>query len=116
MAIANSNIFNNEFRGKDKITDVLSFPVHETLRLKEDDDMGFPPEISLGDIVISTPVALDQSVEFGVTLEQEILHLMVHGILHLCGFDHEISDEEEKIMEAHEARLVKEIYQRLKYE
>jgi probable rRNA maturation factor len=70
--------------------------------------------VNLGDIFICREVALRQSKEFNVTLEEEILHLFIHGVLHLCGFDHEISEKEEVIMCEHEDMLVKQISDRLK--
>lgn len=75
------HLLNRDFRGKDKPTDVLSFP------LLEGDGGALSP--SLGDLVISLDTAARQSREYGVTLNQEVLRLMIHGILHLCGYDHE---------------------------
>jgi probable rRNA maturation factor len=66
---------NNQFRGIDKATDVLSFPA-------EDDD-------NLGDIAISVDTAAAQCSENGLTLDGEIAQLMLHGLLHLSGYDHE---------------------------
>ena len=72
---------NQEFRAKGKTTDVLSFPF-------EADE--FDPEQNfLGDIVISLEQAARQAVENDLALETEIKQLILHGILHLCGYDHE---------------------------
>ena len=65
---------NRDFRGKDEATDVLSFPA---------------PGPRLGDLAISLPRARAQAKEFGHNLEQEIQILMLHGVLHLLGMDHE---------------------------
>lgn len=72
---------NREFRGKDKPTDVLSFSLIE----------GGKAQISpsLGDLVISIDTAARQAKTYKVTLSQEILRLMIHGTLHLFGYDHE---------------------------
>ena len=70
-------------------------------------------EVELGDIFISAPVMIEQAKEFKVTIEQEFFHLMVHGFLHLLGFDHEISREEEVLMEGLEKHLVDNIYENL---
>lgn len=72
---------NRDFRGKDEITDVLSFPVFGS----------WPPVPSprLGDLAISLPRARAQAGRFGHELEQEIRILMLHGVLHLLGMDHE---------------------------
>lgn len=99
---------NRKFRGIDKATDVLSFPVHENLREEEVEG-----PLNLGDIIISVDTAKDQAQKHSITLMQEILHLYVHGLLHLLGFDHEISEEEEKRMFKIEEDLVGKIYERI---
>lgn len=75
---------NKQFRDKDASTDVLSFPMDE-------DD-------TLGDIVISVEHAIAQAEEYGHPLEREIAFLTVHSVLHLLGWDHERSEDEEKAM------------------
>jgi probable rRNA maturation factor len=77
---------NNFFRNKDTTTDVLSFP-------HEPDEFDPNPE-NLGDIVISVEQAKKQADENGLTLENEIKQLILHGLLHLCGYDHEIDNGE----------------------
>jgi probable rRNA maturation factor len=104
---------NRDYREKDKVTDVLSFPVHDSLRPGEVDEMFMESILNLGDVIICKSVAEKQSIEYKVTYEQEITHLLVHGVLHLCGFDHELSEEEEKIMFAHEEVLVEKIYNKI---
>lgn len=81
---------NKEWRGKDKPTDVLSFPIDEK-------PSGYPYHI-LGDVVISLPFAKKQAEEIGFTYKEEFLRLLIHGILHLLGYDHEKSEEEAKVM------------------
>ncbi len=77
---------NFQFRRKNSVTDVLSFP---------DQPDEFETNVdSLGDIVISIPQAEKQAVENKLSLELEIKQLILHGILHLCGFDHETDDGE----------------------
>ena len=75
---------NFQFRGKDKTTDVLSFPF-------ETDEFE-PDENNLGDIIISAEQAARQAVENDLLLENEIKQLILHGVLHLCGYDHETDD------------------------
>jgi len=70
---------NNKYRKKDYPTDVLSFPFNEEL----------PEGYYLGDIFICYPVAKEQAQEQHITIEEELLTLMIHGILHLSGYDHE---------------------------
>ena len=77
---------NFQFRGKNATTDVLSFPF-------EADEFDLDTN-NLGDIVISLEQAHKQANENNLTLEVEITQLTLHGILHLCGYDHEIDDGE----------------------
>jgi probable rRNA maturation factor len=85
---------NEMFRGKDTTTDVLSF-AHEA--------DGFDPvKNNLGDIVISAEQAQNQAAENGLALENEIKQLILHGLLHLCGQDHEADNGE---MNARELEL-----------
>jgi probable rRNA maturation factor len=77
---------NKLYRNKDKPTDVLSFPIGEKV---ED-------WLILGDIVISVDTAKRQAKELGHSLEEELKRLLVHGLVHLLGYDHELGGEEEK--------------------
>lgn len=106
---------NRQYRQIDKVTDVLSFPVYENLRPDKKARGKSLDQMELGDLIICREKALSQSREFGITYEQEIIHLVVHGFLHLLGFDHELSVKEEKIMEKEESVLVEKIYKKLKY-
>lgn len=72
---------NKQFRGKDKTTDVLSFPFQP--------DEFETDANNLGDIVISAEQAEKQSAENDLDLETEVKQLILHGVLHLCGYDHE---------------------------
>ena len=83
---------NNEYRGMDKPTDVLSFPMY---------DDGFPYDecqhgCTLGDIVISLEKAEEQANELGHDLIREVAFLAIHSTLHLLGYDHERSPEEDE--------------------
>jgi len=89
---------NSFFRGKNSTTDVLSFP-HEP-------DEFDPDQNNLGDIVISAEQANRQAGENSLSLEAEIKQLILHGLLHLCGFDHETDNGE---MDARELELRKEL-------
>jgi probable rRNA maturation factor len=83
---------NRDFRGQDYTTDVLSFPA---ARREKEDMVGRRKRLPhqdgrfLGDIAISLGRARAQAREFGHTIEQEVQILMLHGVLHLCGHDHE---------------------------
>jgi probable rRNA maturation factor len=74
-----SKNLNRQYRKKDYPTDVLSFPFNEEL----------PDGFYLGDIFICYPVAESQAEENNISLPEELFRLMVHGILHLLGYDHE---------------------------
>lgn len=84
---------NKEFRNKDEVTDVLSFPQYESLK----DDGVSDPFIYLGDVVISLEQATRQAEEFGHSLEREIVYLTVHSVLHLFGYDHMTEDEKREM-------------------
>lgn len=101
---------NSQFRGKNKTTDVLSFPQFENLRSLSNVGALFDGQLSFGDIIISKDVALKQAKSFSIKYEQELLHLAIHGFLHLCGWDHEISEHEEKVMTELEQNLVSKVY------
>ena len=91
---------NRDYRKKDMHTDVLSFPMREG----EFGDMN--PDL-LGDVVISLDTAKRQAEGRGETLHQEVNLLLIHGILHLLGFDHEKSAAEAKAMKAKESEMLK---------
>lgn len=82
---------NNEFRGKDSTTDVLSFPFEADLFETDEDN--------LGDILISAEQARRQAAENNLDFEIEIKQLILHGILHLCGYDHETDAGEMNALE-----------------
>lgn len=82
---------NELFRGKNTTTDVLSFP-HEP-------DEFDPDKNNLGDIVISAEQAQKQAAENGLSLDGEIKQLILHGLLHLCGYDHEADNGEMNLRE-----------------
>ncbi len=94
---------NRDFRGIDRPTDVLSFECDNVPF--EDEDVASAVEYELGDIVIAPDVAVRQTAEYGTTFEEEVTLLTVHGLLHLCGYDH-IEDDEAEEMEALERELI----------
>jgi probable rRNA maturation factor len=98
---------NSEHRQKNKVTDVLSFPHQDNLRMGE--FSFFAPEEELGDIIICLEVCKEQAADHSLRFDEEFLHLAVHGFLHICGYDHEISEAEEKLMEKLEEKLLLQI-------
>ena len=97
---------NQKYRNQDKPTDVLSFPLHENLKngVKEDWQ-----RLYLGDIYICREIALMQAEKFHISYYEELVHLFVHGFLHLLGYDHEISKREEQEMLKKENDLLNNI-------
>jgi probable rRNA maturation factor len=84
---------NRQFRGVDKATDVLSFPAEE--------------KFNLGDVAVSVDTATVQAKENGLTLDEEIAQLILHGLLHLCGYDHETDNGEMNRLELRLRRKLK---------
>jgi probable rRNA maturation factor len=95
---------NREWRQRDKPTNVLSFPMlgrDELLHLALDG----PPEM-LGDIALAYETCAREAAEKGISLADHTSHLIVHGLLHLAGYDHEISTEDAEAMEALEIKAL----------
>ena len=95
---------NQQFRDIDRPTDVLSFP-----QISED-ELEAPGALVLGDVAISLETARCQSEEHGLSFEEELTLLLIHGILHLLGYDHEVSDQEEDRMRNKTRELFSLIY------
>lgn len=98
---------NRDYRGNDKVTDVLSFPQFEThddifSDLLEDEEGAVT---LLGDVVICYDQALRQAEEYGTGVKRELTYLFVHSICHLLGYDHE-DEEERRIMRSTEERIL----------
>ena len=87
--------YNKEYRNRDRATDVLSFPM-------EDD-------IILGDVAISFETAKRQSEEAEINIDREVAFLFIHGLLHLLGYDHETSQEDEEEMFALQEKILKKL-------
>ncbi len=95
---------NREFRDIDSATDVLSFPMYDL----KNGDVPLEGEIyELGDIVLSLERALEQATEFGHSFERECAFLTAHSTLHLLGYDHVNSDEEDRDMRARQGNVMK---------
>ena len=90
-------ILNSEYRGVDKTTDVLSFPQSADFSIH--DSRFTIHDYVLGDIVISLPKANRQAMEYGTTLNEELKRLLIHGLLHLIGYDHEMGEHAERKMQ-----------------
>jgi rRNA maturation RNase YbeY len=91
---------NRKYRGRDYPTDVLAFPMGS---------MAEQTDVFLGDVVICLPVAIGQASRFGNSADQEILRLLIHGTLHLLGYDHEQSPREATRMQRKERTIVQKL-------
>ena len=87
--------FNNEYRGIDKSTDVLSFPMFEREEINNIQEKGNSIHDVLGDVIISIEQVERQAVEYGHGFERELAYMIVHGFYHLMGYDH--IEEKDKI-------------------
>ena len=96
---------NKKFRGMDKPTDVLSFPL---LDYEGESEEPFFDELchNLGDIVISLERAMAQANEFGHSFEREVAFLTAHSMLHLLGYDHELSEEDDADMRRRQSDIM----------
>lgn len=91
---------NRQYRGKDRTTDVLAFAMREAPRFSAG---------LLGDVVIAVPTAARQAKEGQRSLDEELTVLLVHGILHLCGYDHERSEKEACRMHRRERMILRSL-------
>ena len=96
---AESHALNRDYRGKDKPTNVLSFPAGDVAGLPDDEPR------PLGDIVVCASVVRDEAREQVKTADDHWAHMLVHGTLHLLGYDHQ-NDEEAADMETLEVRVL----------
>jgi probable rRNA maturation factor len=94
VAARESQQLNKQWRGKDKPTNVLSFPA--------------PPDLpTMGDLVICAQVVKDEARRDGKPLEAHWAHMVVHGALHLAGYDHELGERERLKMERREISVLR---------
>jgi probable rRNA maturation factor len=101
---AEVHALNREWRQRDKPTNVLSFPMlerDEVLALGEDG-----PPVLLGDVALAYETCAREAGERGISLADHAAHLVVHGLLHLAGYDHETSPAEAEAMEALETKTL----------
>lgn len=94
---------NARFRGKDRPTNILSWPSGET-----DDTSKRVEPVFLGDVALAYETCRSEAEEGGITLEAHVLHLVVHGMLHLAGYDHELDADAEE-MEAFEVKILESL-------
>ena len=97
--------FNRRYRGKDCTTDVLAFAMRESLTPHPSP---LTP-VMLGDVVIAVPTAVRQAKQGQRSLDEELTVLLVHGILHLCGYDHERNKKEARRMQRRERMILRSL-------
>ena len=93
-----------DFLGIDRPTDVLAFPLFSRTDVRR----GLPFDHTLGDVVICVAMAAKSAVRLGQSLGREVCFLLVHGILHLCGYDHR-QPQEEAVMLAEQLRILDQL-------
>ncbi len=99
---AEVHALNAEWRGKDKPTNVLSFPMAEIAELEE---VSAGPELMLGDIILAHGVCAEEAADKAIPIDRHAAHLMVHGTLHLLGYDH-MDEASAADMESREVRAL----------
>lgn len=98
---------NKEYRGVDRKTDVLSFPLVDFNNLEDVESEFSQDNVMLGDIIICKQVAKDQAKEYGHSLKRELCFLALHGFLHLLGYDH-IEKQDEVVMQSVAKKILEE--------
>jgi rRNA maturation RNase YbeY len=91
---------NRQYRKRDSTTDVLAFSMREGPG---------PSSVLIGDVAISIPTAARQAGRLGRSLDEELTVLLVHGILHLCGYDHERSERDARRMQRRERWVLRRL-------
>ncbi|MFH1644776.1 MAG: rRNA maturation RNase YbeY [bacterium] len=98
--------YNQKYRNKNKATDVLSFPFHEKIQPGRKITVKANEDKNLGDIIISLERAKKDAFELKKTFKEHLMILIIHGICHLLGYDHQ-TEKEFKIMQKKELELLK---------
>ncbi len=104
----NMHQYNKDYRGKDKPTDILSFPFHDQLRAGERITPETADDKNIGDIILAPDYIQNDLDRWNQTFENRIKILLVHGMCHLLGYDH-IEDDDYEIMRKQEAFLLDKI-------
>ena len=103
---------NAEYRSKDSVTDVLSFPMYEFYNGEPREELDEEPDtgcVMLGDMILCYTRACEQAKEFGHSAARECGYLTTHSMLHLLGYDHERDDEDTRLMRSKEEEYMNAI-------
>jgi len=103
VGVAESRVLNRTWRGKDKPTNVLSFPADTSVPMPT--RARSQEQLPLGDLAICAPVVAREAKEQGKELKAHWAHMVVHGVLHLLGYDHE-NDRDADLMESREVKIL----------
>jgi len=95
---------NRTYRHQDRATNVLAFPQHPTYE-------GEPVTAILGDVIVSLPTAAREACALQQSLEERVVYLLLHGMLHLLGYDHERSAAQRRQMEALERQVLAHLHE-----
>ncbi len=99
---------NKKYRGVDRVTDVLSFPMIEDFNKIEEEPDYILGECNIGDIYINPQRAREQAEEYGHSFQREYCFLVLHGFLHLLGYDH-IKKDDEEVMTGLQKRVMEHV-------
>lgn len=100
--------YNKQYRHKDKATDILSFACHQTTQPGRLPRISNPEEANIGDLIISAPYVQAAAQKIGIALDEHIQNLLIHGICHLLGYDHE-TDTDFRVMRRKENAILKKL-------
>jgi probable rRNA maturation factor len=100
--------YNRDYRHKDAPTDILSFPYHANLKAGRRIKVAYPEDKNLGDLIIAPAYVVKDAKKLGVTFENRMQRLLVHGICHLLGYDH-MQDADYAVMLKKEKFLLKHL-------
>lgn len=100
--------YNNQYRSKDKPTDILSFPFYPDLKAGEYIQASSAEEKNLGDLIIAPEYVMQDAKQYEQTYDERIKILLVHGVCHLLGYDH-ITDTDYEIMHKEEERILRHL-------
>ena len=106
---ASIRALNAEYRDKDAVTDVLSFPMYEFYNGEAQEELETDPEsgeVMLGDMILNYQRAAEQAAAFGHSTARECGFLTVHSVLHLLGFDHERGEDDRRRMRENEEKIL----------
>lgn len=101
--------YNRTYRNKDKATDILSFSYHSDIEAGKKIHVLSDEDKNLGDLIISLEYVVGEAKKYNVTLEERLRILLVHGVCHLLGYDHE-DDDDWRRMRAKEAYILKKLH------